>query len=106
MPEQKIHVIGNDDITILFSLLGIESTVISESNEFLPNFNKLIKNPSIGMIIIGFDLPESIIDYLIEYKLNNRKPFIFHLPDIFNPNVEEEEIFLKEISESFGKIIT
>jgi hypothetical protein len=42
---------------------------------------------------------------LTEYKLNNKKPFIFSLPDIFNPNIEEDEMFIEEISKSIGKII-
>lgn len=105
MPGNVIHVIGEEDTVILLSLLGIEGTVINQKNEFLKEFNKVIRNPSIGMVIIAVDLDSNLIDYLTEYKLNNKKPFIFSLPDIFNPNVEEDEMFIEEISKSMGKII-
>jgi len=105
MPGNVIHVIGDEDIVILLSLLGIEGTVINQKNEFLKEFNKVIRNPSIGMVIIAVDLDSNLIDYLTEYKLNNKKPFIFSLPDIFNPNIEEDEMFIEEISKSMGKII-
>ena len=57
------------------------------------------------MVIIAVDLDSNLTDYLTEYKLNNKKPFIFSLPDIFNPNIEEDEMFIEEISKSMGKII-
>jgi vacuolar-type H+-ATPase subunit F/Vma7 len=105
MPGNVIHVIGEEDTVILLSLLGIEGTVINQKNEFLKEFNKVIRNPSIGMVIIAVDLDSNLIDYLTEYKLNDKKPFIFSLPDIFNPNIEEDEMFIEEISKSIGKII-
>lgn len=105
MPGNVIHVIGEEDTVILLSLLGIEGTIINQKNEFLKEFNKVIKKPSIGMVIIAVDLDSNLIDYLTEYKLNNKKPFIFSLPDIFNPNIEEDEMFIEEISKSMGKII-
>ncbi|MHA1467352.1 MAG: V-type ATP synthase subunit F [Promethearchaeota archaeon] len=105
MPGNIIHVIGEEDTVILLSLLGIEGTIINQKHEFLKEFNKVIRNPSIGMVIIAVDLDSNLIDYLTEYKLNNKKPFIFSLPDIFNPNIEEDEMFIEEISKSMGKII-
>jgi len=105
MPGNVIHVIGEEDTVILLSLLGIEGTIINQKNEFLKEFNKVIKKPSIGMVIIAVDLDSNLIDYLTEYKLNNKKPFIFSLPDIFNPNIEDDEMFIEEISKSMGKII-
>ncbi|MHA1257348.1 MAG: V-type ATP synthase subunit F [Promethearchaeota archaeon] len=100
MPGNVIHVIGEEDTVILLSLLGIEGTIINQKHEFLKEFNKVIRNPSIGMVIIAVDLDSNLIDYLTEYKLNNKKPFIFSLPDIFNPNIEEDEMFIEEISKS------
>lgn len=105
MPGNEIHVIGEEDTVILLSLLGIEGTIINQKNEFLKEFNKVIRKPSIGMVIIAVDLDSNLIDYLTEYKLNNKKPFIFSLPDIFNPNIEENEMFIEEISKSMGNII-
>ena len=66
MPGNEIHVIGEEDTVILLSLLGIEGTIINQKNEFLKEFNKVIRKPSIGMVIIAVDLDSNLIDYLTE----------------------------------------
>ncbi len=106
MPDQEIFIIGNDEICEMFSLLGIDGKIIEKSDEFLPEFQNLIKKPSIGMIIIAITLPDNIVDFLIDFKLNTRRPFIFHLPNMFEPNIEREDIFFKKIFESISQIIS
>lgn len=105
---QEIHVIGNDDFVYLLGLLGINGTILekSESEFFVKEFNKIVNNSSIGLIIIAIILPDNIIDFLIDFKLNNRSPVIFYLPDIFNANIENEDIILNIVLKSMGKIIS
>ncbi|TFG21765.1 MAG: hypothetical protein EU529_12580 [Promethearchaeota archaeon] len=105
MPDQEIYVIGYDEIVLLLGLLGIQGMVLEKSDDFMKIFKELINNPSIGMIIIALDLPSDIIDYLINFKLNNRRPFIFYLPDIFQVNIEKNNVFLNKISKTISKII-
>ena len=105
MPDQEIHIIGYDEIILLMGLLGIEGTILKNAETFMKIFNDIIKKPSIGMVIIAMDLPNEIIDFLVDFKLHNRKPFIFYLPDIFQPEIERKNVFLKKISESISKII-
>ena len=105
MPDQEIHVIGYDDFVLLLGLLGIEGTILDNPENFLNEFNKLITNPSIGMIIVAIELQTEVIDYLVDFKLNNRKPFVYYLPDIFQLDVEEDNVFLNKINESISKII-
>lgn len=106
MSEQKIHVLGYDDIVLMLGLLGIEGTVIKESDDFQKEFNNLINKPSIDMIIISLKLPSDIEDFLVNFKLNKRKPFIFYLPEIFNLEVIPKDLFLNKIYESIGKILS
>ena len=106
MVGQKIHVIGSDEIVVLLGLLGIEGTVIEDSNEFLSVFNKIKRNSSIGMIIVATQLPNDLVDFIIDFKLNNRSPFVFCLPGIFQLNIENEDPFYRKILDSIGKIIT
>lgn len=106
MPDQKIIVIGNEEITLLLGLLGIEGIIIEDPNKFIEKFNELKKNPSIGMIIIALNLPKMILDFVIDFKFNNRRPLIFVLPDIFESNIENEDVILNIIKTSLGKIIT
>ncbi|MFX1273928.1 MAG: V-type ATP synthase subunit F [Promethearchaeota archaeon] len=105
MKGQKIHVIGVDDINILFRLLGIKGTVIKDASEFLHIFKEKINNPAIGMIIVALNLPQELIEYIIDFKLNNISPFVYYLPDIFQPNIEKEDLFLDQIIKSIKKII-
>ncbi len=105
MNGQKIHIIGVDDIIILFRLIGIDGTVVEDASEFLTIFKELINNPTIGMIIIAVDLPQNLIEYIIDFKLNNKKPFVYYIPDIFQPNIENNDLFLEQIIKSIKKII-
>lgn len=106
MSEQKIHVLGYDYIVSMLGLLGIEGTVIKESDDFQKEFSDLIKKPTIDMIIISLKLPSEIEDFLLNFKLNKRKPFIFYLPEIFNLDVIPKDLFLDKIYESIGKILS
>ena len=105
MVETKIIVIGYDEIVILLNLLGIEGYVAKEKEEFFQFFNNAIKDPSIGIILVAMDLPKEVFDFLIEYKLNNKRPFVFILPDIFKPNLLSYDPILEKIKDSLGDII-
>ncbi len=106
MPDnQKVHVIGNEDIVLMFSLLGIDGTVIKNNENFLEVFNLLQNKSEIGMIIITINLSTEIFDFLIDFKLDNRKPLIHLLPDIFQENFEKNDVFLNKIYDSIGDTI-
>ena len=97
MYDQEIHVLGYQEIIYLFGLLGIDGTILKNSEEFLDVFNNLIKNPSVGMIIIALNLPTNIVE------LNKRRPFIFFLLD---QNAKfEADIYFNKILKSISKII-
>ncbi len=68
-------------------------------------FNKLIENPSIGMIIISIDLPDDIISYLTNFKLTNIKPFIYIMPQIFKRELDNKSPLLKKIYSAIGKLL-
>ncbi|MFX1340234.1 MAG: V-type ATP synthase subunit F [Promethearchaeota archaeon] len=105
MSEQKIHIIGNDESVLMFGLLGLEGTVISENENFMKQFKKLTNDPKIEMIIVALDIADDIIEYLVNFKLNIRKPFVIYLPDIFNLDLEQKDVLLKKVYESIGKIL-
>lgn len=105
MITQKVHVIAQDDIILLFGLLGIEGTIINSPNDFLKEFQDLIKITSISMIIIAIDLPNDIINYIANFKLTHRRPFVFYIPDIFERNIVNQDVFQNEIIKLISKII-
>ncbi len=106
MLDQKIHVLGEEDIVIMLGLLGIEGTVIEDRASFLDKFKELKKNPSIGMIIIGSELSTADYDFLLNFKLNNRIPLVFILPDMFRPDIDREDVMKRKIFEAIGDIIS
>lgn len=105
MPDKKIYIIGFEEYVLLLGLIGIEGIVINKSEEFIGELEKLLNNPTIGMIIIALELNPDQLDYVFELKLNNESPFLYVLPDIFRPNVDKDDPFLNKIKKSIGKIL-
>jgi len=93
-------------MVLLFSFLGIDGKVIKNVENFLKIFNELTKISSIAMIIIALELPKDIINYLIDYKLDNKRPFIILLPRISKLDIDEGDLIYKRIFNSISKIIS
>ena len=106
MVEQKIFVIGDDETVTMLGLIGINGIALQESEDFLKIFQKVVSDVSISMVIIMSDLPDDIIDFLIDYKLNKRRPFIFYMPDIFNLQKESKDYILNKIYGAINKLIS
>jgi len=105
MPDLKIHIIGYDEIVSLFGLLGIEGTVVKNKEDFMKSFENLIKSPIIVMIIINMELTDEVLEYLIDFRTNNRIPFIYLLPDIFQPDIRNHDKIFDLIHELIEDII-
>ena len=105
MVDAKVHVLGYDEIVSLFGLLGIEGTVVEHKDDFLRTFQTIIKRRSIVMIIINMELPDDIFEYLIDFKMNNRTPFLYILPDIFNLDIKNHDKIFDIIHELIEDII-
>jgi len=105
MVAQKIHILGEEEIVSMLGLLGLESSIVGNEEEFLKKFTELTNDPSIGMIIVALRLSNVMIDFLLDFKQNVRIPFIFILPDIFQPNIENYDTILNKIIDAIGGII-
>ena len=105
MDYQEIYIIGEEDIVLMLGLLGLEGTIVENEKQFLKKFNELVKNPRIGMVIIALQLSNEIVEFLLDFKLNNRMPFVFILPDVFQPHLESYDSVLNKIYDAIGDII-
>ena len=105
MPDKKIHVLGYDEIVLLFGLLGIEGTIIEHNEDFLKIFKNLIKKTSVALIIIYMDLSDEILEFITEFKINNRAPFVYLLPDIFQQDIKNQDKIFNKIHELIEEII-
>lgn len=105
MVEQKIMVIGDDEIITMLGLIGIDGIVLEETGNFMKIFQQLVSDLSISMIIIAADLPDNVIDFLIDFKLNRRRPFIFYMPNIFTLKADSKDFFINKIFGSINKLL-
>lgn len=105
MHDKKIHVLGYDEVVLLFGLLGIEGTIIKPNEDFLKIFKNLIKNTSVALIIIYMDLSDEILEFLTDFKLNNRTPFVYLLPNIFQQDIKNQDKVFNKIYELIEEII-
>ena len=105
MADQEVIILGSEEHVLMLAMLGIEGKIIEKSEEFLKVFRDLINKPSIGMIIIALDLPKDITNYLIDFKINNRRPFIFIMPDLFKTEIDKEDLVLNRILDAVSDII-
>ncbi len=105
MSDKKIHVLGYDEVVLLFGLLGIEGTIIEHNEDFLKIFKNLIKKTSVALIIICMDLSDEILEFLSDFKINNRTPFVYLLPDIFQQDIKNQDKIFNKIHELIEEII-
>ncbi|NHJ21193.1 MAG: hypothetical protein EAX91_09635 [Candidatus Lokiarchaeota archaeon] len=91
MPEEKIHIIGQEEIVTLFGLLGIEGTIVKHDEDFMKVFEDLTMKPSIAMIIINMDLTDDLFEFILDFKTNNKIPFVYVLPDIFQQDIVKHD---------------
>ncbi len=101
----RIKVLGDEETVTLFELLGIEGKVVNNFNEFELELNEIIKNPTIGMVLISERALTGHLDFYLNFKLNNPKPFIFLLPDIFQSRNIKTDSITKNIQEYIGKVM-
>ena len=99
----KIMVLGDEETVTLFELLGIEGKVVSDFNDFELELYETIKNTMIGMILISEKILKGHLDFYLNFKLNNPKPFIFLLPDVFQSKNINTDSITKKIQEYIGK---
>jgi vacuolar-type H+-ATPase subunit F/Vma7 len=103
--DQKVIIIGSEEHVLMLAMLGIEGIIVEKSEEFLKIFRDMINKPSIGMILIALELPKDIMNYIIDFKINNRRPFIFIMPDLFKTEIDKEDLVLNRILDAVSDII-
>ena len=97
----KIMLIADDDTAIMFHMLGIESEIAEEdSSLFQKQFNRILQNSEIGVIIITEKLLIQHKDFLFPLKMNRRKPIIVEIPNMIERY--EEEYVLGIIKKNIG----
>lgn len=91
----KVALIADPDTAIGFKLAGLKETYIAENfTQAKTAFNKLIKTPDVGVIIITESLASGIRSYMKEYY-KGIIPVIVEIPDKRGPSSSIE--FIREL---------
>jgi vacuolar-type H+-ATPase subunit F/Vma7 len=94
----KIMCVGDNDMCTMFQLLGIEGKNIDSNNSdtFKTEFNELLKDINLGLIIISEKYLIRYPDYFKVVKLR-KTPIIVDIPDLKNPlETSYFEAFMKK----------
>lgn len=96
----RIMLIGDEESSILFHLIGIESEIAEENSDlFKKQIQKIIDNPSIGILLITENTFVRHKDIIIPLKMKMRQPIIVEIPDMMQKFKEEyiNDIYSKSI---------
>lgn len=71
----------NIDTLTGMRLAGVEGVVVHKEDEFKREFDSVLKNKDIAVLLITEKLVDLAPEYIEEQKINNRIPLIVELPD-------------------------
>ncbi|MCD6545356.1 MAG: V-type ATP synthase subunit F [Thermotogae bacterium] len=71
----------NIDTAIGLRLSGVNGVVVHERDEILEEFNKILSNKKIGVLLITELIAQKIPEELRNHKLSGKLPLIFVIPD-------------------------
>lgn len=71
----------NRDTYLAMRLAGISGVILHEREEILEEFNRLIKEPEVGIIIITELVLEKIYKEVMEFKIRHNYPLVVEIPD-------------------------
>ncbi len=71
----------NVDTLVGMRLVGIEGIVLHDKTEFLSKLSEVMRDDSIGVVLITTKLVELTPNVISELKLQNTRPLIVEIPD-------------------------
>lgn len=95
----KIISVAQEDANIMLGLIGIESYQIKsqESKKFKEEFDKILEDKEIGIILMNEKYLLRHQDYF-KAKKSQKKPIIVEIPDLKGPFKED---YFKELIQRF-----
>lgn len=91
----------NVDTQVGMRLVGIDSEVVHEKEEFLNALEKALNDETIAVILVTTKLVELAPDVISELKLTQRKKLIVEIPDRHG-NAKIGEAIDRYVSEAIG----
>ncbi|MFP4001479.1 MAG: V-type ATP synthase subunit F [Candidatus Natronoplasma sp.] len=108
--KKKVVVMGEKDMTLGFSLAGVDETYTPEDDyESKKQMDKLLESPEVGVILLSERIAENIREHLDE-KEQKRKgdiyPVIVEIPDKEGPVEGKEDPLKGKIKRAVGIDVT
>ncbi|MCK4281335.1 MAG: hypothetical protein KAX10_04400 [Candidatus Lokiarchaeota archaeon] len=97
----RIFVLAEEEIVILFGLLGIEGIILENPLEFYIEFEKVIQDPQVELIIISENIFEQNLQLLLDFKVSRNKPIIIEVPN-FIKKEKGEDLIRKLVTKYLG----
>jgi len=97
----RIFVLAEEEIVILFGLLGIEGIILENPLEFYIEFEKVIQDPQVELIIISENIFEQNLQLLLDFKVSRNKPIIIEVPN-FIKKEKREDLIRKLVTKYLG----
>ncbi len=76
----KVVAIGGKAFVTGFVLGGVSGEYVSNASEALQKIEKLLKDPSVGLIMVSDDTAKPIRDQLTALRSNRPVPLIYEVP--------------------------
>lgn len=97
----RIFVLAEEEIVILFGLLGIEGIILENPLEFYIEFERVIQDPQVELIIISENIFEQNLQLLLDFKVSRNKPIIIEVPN-FIKKEKREDLIRKLVTKYLG----
>lgn len=97
----RIFVLAEEEIVILFGLLGIKGIILENPLEFYIEFEKVIQDPQVELIIISENIFEQNLQLLLDFKVSRNKPIIIEVPN-FIKKEKREDLIRKLVTKYLG----
>ncbi|MEF8835262.1 MAG: V-type ATP synthase subunit F [Candidatus Thermoplasmatota archaeon] len=105
----KVVVIGKKDMTVGFSLAGVNEAYTPENDyEAKKRIDKLLETPDVGVILLSESIAEDIREHLQQKKKNKEDvyPVIVEIPDKEGAVEDKEDPLKGKIKRAVGIDIT
>lgn len=76
----RIVTVGSRVFVTSFQLAGVQGTIVESSEKALVEITELMKDLSIGLILVSDDISKNIGNRLTELRSKKSTPLVFELP--------------------------
>lgn len=97
---KSLLISDNKDTIVGLRLSGISGVLAETKEEIMLNFDKAVKDKSIGIVIITENIFEMMKDKVVETKRNGDIPLIVTIPN--REGLRDKNFIMKYVKESIG----